>query len=218
MRHDRAASALADGVVETIAEAVQLQRQMERRLSATVVSSEDDADHFDRDDGNDDEEEYITPLAAGDVFDLPDPHTGLSDNAGGGGRFGRRCNLAENDILNDTLQYEPDGEYESLVQKWVADYLVNAQDYIESTDLTRRVNKWRTKITPVLALEEERQSFDIHSYGSKILDSFSNCGDVVPFSIVVSDTSRKEVARTFLSSLMLVSSATSIPGHPLMFR
>uniref|UniRef100_A0A6A7FVC2 Condensin-2 complex subunit H2-like isoform X1 n=3 Tax=Hirondellea gigas TaxID=1518452 RepID=A0A6A7FVC2_9CRUS len=149
-----------------------------------------------------DGEDYGSEAAG--ALDLPDPHTGMLDDDGGGGPAGPNTATA---ALNDTLQYEPDGEYEALVQKWVAEYIVNAQDYIASSDLTRRVNRWRNRVAPVLVLEEARQSFDIHKYGSQILDAFpeDGTGQLIPFRAIVADQPRKEVARLFLSSLMLTN-------------
>lgn len=66
-------------------------------------------------------------------LELPDPHTGLEDE--GGGRAAYRSQ-GEGVQLNDTLQYEPDGEYEALVQQWVAEYIVNAQ--VRRSPLARR--------------------------------------------------------------------------------
>ena len=53
----------------------------------------------------------------------------------------------------------------------VADYVARSHDYIESTDLAKRVAKWHESIGPRLEDVEKRGNFDIHSYGTKILDS-----------------------------------------------
>ena len=187
-------SILEEGVVQTVEEAAVLQEEREKQ-TADVLNDhlEENPQLPDDGDGVSDDLDF----GGGEPFEMPDPHDGI-DWDGGGKKKGLNTSL-----LNDTLQYEPDGEYEALVQKWVADYIIDAQDYIASSDLTHRVNRWRTKISPILALEEERLAFDIHSYGSKILGKFGGIDDVVPFKEVVSGMPKNEVARAFLSSLML---------------
>jgi condensin-2 complex subunit H2 len=38
------------------------------------------------------------------------------------------------------------------------------------SELAVRVSSWRSRIDPILAAEEDRSAFDIHDYGSKILE------------------------------------------------
>lgn len=38
------------------------------------------------------------------------------------------------------------------------------------SELAVRVSGWRSRIDPILAAEEDRSAFDIHTYGSKILE------------------------------------------------
>ncbi|XP_018016915.1 condensin-2 complex subunit H2 isoform X2 [Hyalella azteca] len=194
LRQRRVCAAAPDGAPERIAETDNLQQH-------DAPFGLDDDDDIAADAALDVDDAEMVPNLS---FDLPDPHTGLlgDDDVGRSGRDRVNPSAAH----NDTLQYEPDGEYEALVQQWVAEYIVNAQDSIASSELVKRVSKWRSKISPVLALEEERQAFDIHAYGDKILRSFtSDVGEVLPFRNIVSGLQRNEVARMFLSSLMLAN-------------
>ncbi|XP_047498252.1 condensin-2 complex subunit H2-like isoform X2 [Penaeus chinensis] len=128
---------------------------------------------------------------------LPEPHDGTRDVEGGSG----------NKRLNESQFDEPGSDYEALVQKWVADYITTAQGQVNSSELARRVNKWRDNITPKLNEEEERKTFDIHSYGSQVLSYFPENGrkQTVPFSQIAQNHDSKEVSRLFLSCLMLAN-------------
>lgn len=128
---------------------------------------------------------------------LPEPHDGTRDVEGGSG----------NKRLNESQFDEPGSDYEALVQKWVADYITTAQGQVNSSELARRVNKWRENITPKLNEEEGRRTFDIHSYGSQVLSYFPENGrkQTVPFSQIAQNHDSKEVSRLFLSCLMLAN-------------
>ncbi|KAF2354588.1 Condensin-2 complex subunit H2 C-terminal [Trinorchestia longiramus] len=185
------AEKVCEGVTEAVVDGLQ-------QLPLGEEAAYDDVGDDDDDDGGGD----MGPAIA---FDLPDPHSGLLEDEGGGG--GSRRSSVPPSSLNDTLHYEAEGEYEALVQQRVVEYLINAQDYIASSDLTRRVNKWRSKITPILTLEETRQAFDIHGYGDQILRCFTTNGpeECIPFRNIVTGMQRNEVSRMFLSSLMLAN-------------
>jgi hypothetical protein len=93
------------------------------------------------------------------------------------------------------------------------------------SQLQVRVSTWRQRIDPVLAAEEERNAFDIHTYGSRLLDSLGTAvvtaaGDgageaaeeeeaaaaAVPFArLVAAAHDRHEVSRTFAAMLQLVN-------------
>ncbi|XP_064119386.1 condensin-2 complex subunit H2-like [Macrobrachium nipponense] len=127
--------------------------------------------------------------------------------------------LETNKRLTDSQFDEPGSEYEALVQKWVSEYITNAQDHVNSSDLTKRVNKWREAILPKLEDEERRREFDIHSYGSQVLGFFPENGrkQTIPFQSVAKNQEAPEVSRLFLSCLMLANTYNvqlndSIPG------
>ena len=97
--------------------------------------------------------------------------------------------------------------YEELVQRRVAEYLSAAQEYVQSTELSRRVARWQEAVLPRLEREEKRSEFNIHDYGSQILQRFPQgaAKTTVPFAEIVQGEDAPEVARYLLSSLMLVS-------------
>ena len=98
--------------------------------------------------------------------------------------------------------------YEELVMKRVADYVAQSQDYIQSTDLAKRVRIWHESLAPKLEEVEKRGDFDIHQYGSKILDKFppdSRKTSLDFCQVIEKSSSQEEVARLFLSSLMLAN-------------
>merc|ERR1712008_282509 len=51
-------------------------------------------------------------------------------------------------------------------------YVAQSQDYIQSTDLAKRVRIWHETLGPKLELVEQRGGFDIHEYGTKVLSKF----------------------------------------------
>ena len=124
--------------------------------------------------------------------------------------------LPEPDLLDNDSIGTPQGDpaepseqntYEELVMKRVADYVAQSQEYIQSTDLARRVRVWHETLAPKLEEVEKRGDFDIHQYGSKILDNFPKDGRkaTLDFCQVARGTSAEEVSRLFLSSLMLAN-------------
>ena len=68
-------------------------------------------------------------------------------------------------------QQQPDS-YEDLVLKRVSEYVAQSQDYIQSTELAKRVRIWHENLGPKLEEVEKRGDFDIHAYGTQILDKF----------------------------------------------
>eukprot|EP00795_Rhopilema_esculentum_P011507 gene11507-21724_t len=52
-------------------------------------------------------------------------------------------------------------------------YIDEAENYAQQTELSKRVKEWQEKILPVLEEEEKHGSYDIHQYGTEILESFS---------------------------------------------
>ena len=104
--------------------------------------------------------------------------------------------------------------YEELVSKRVAAYVQQSQQYIESTDLAKRVRIWHESIAPKLEAVERRGDFDVHAYGTKIMDHFdqNNGGNPAKsakttynFKELVVGKEKEEVARYFLSTLMLAN-------------
>ncbi|XP_067129705.1 condensin-2 complex subunit H2 [Centruroides vittatus] len=97
--------------------------------------------------------------------------------------------------------------YETLVQKYVENYLSSAAQYCQITELARRVNEWEDKIQPKLQEEEKHEPFDIHVYGTRILDCYSNNNrkQTVNFSTMCKKKKRWEICRYFLATLQLAN-------------
>jgi len=98
--------------------------------------------------------------------------------------------------------------YEELVMKRVAAYVAQSQDYIQSTDLAKRVRIWHETLGPKLELVEQRGGFDIHEYGTKVLSKFPKDSrkTTIDFCDIGEGNTPEEVSRLFLSSLMLANS------------
>ena len=158
----------------------------------------DDGDNDDRDDGSIDEN--ILPNEDELVNEpMPDPHEPTREWLE---------HLPQPPPTPPETQFEEEVDsYEKLVIQRVAEYVAQSQDYIASTDLAKRVATWHDSIGPRLDAVEKRGNFDIHQYGSKILDHFpeGNAKTTITFIELAQGKEREEVARYFLSSLMLAN-------------
>ena len=160
-----------------------------------------------------------------DDYPMPDPHEGGIAALVPEDAFHEEVFSGAKNGANDMEPLTQNGvdSYEELVMKRVAEFVAQSQDYIESTDLAKRVAKWHESIGPRLDAVEKRGNFDIHQYGSKILDHFpdGNAKTTILFQELVQNEEREEVARYFLSSLMLANThnvevSNVTPGYPVM--
>jgi len=139
------------------------------------------------------------------------------DFAGGTSQDDDNLNLDQHDnVITPPLPVEEDAAhtgqqggdtYEELVMKRVAEYVQQSQEYLESTDLARRVSRWHESVRPRLEAVERRRAFDVHGYGSKIISHFPS-GErktTLAFRDAVDGQDREEVCRYFLSTLMLAN-------------
>lgn len=112
---------------------------------------------------------------------------------------------ADENIKSENIQVV--SSYETLVQKYVENYLSNAAQYCQITELARRVNEWEDKIQPKLQEEEKHEPFDIHVYGTRILDCYgdNNRKQTVSFSSMCKKKERWEICRYFLATLQLAN-------------
>merc|ERR1719348_719820 len=148
--------------------------------------------------------------------DLPNPHLG-----GDMGSF----------VMEDfgpVHDHNKEGDsYEDLVAKRVAEFVQKSQDFLKSSELTLRVAKWHDMIGPRLDKVEQRKAFDVHAYGTHVLNSFNDTlgknseNNPVDFVDVVSGKRAEEVARYFLSTLMLANTenvkiGTKIGTDPML--
>lgn len=74
----------------------------------------------------------------------------------------------------------------------------------EQLEMRKRVQVWHDNLRPVLEEEEKRTAFDIHEYGTRLLNCFETKGDQKSFKELAGGLEQEEVARYFLSTLMMV--------------
>ncbi|KAJ8023589.1 Condensin-2 complex subunit H2 [Holothuria leucospilota] len=145
-------------------------------------------DHFDED-GD------AGMMGGFDGMEFDDLGAGL--DAPGGNEFSQHSG---SDLVTD---------YENLVREYVAAYMASAEEYAQVTELSKRVQQWEDKLTPILKREEEQGFFDIHEYGTTVLSRLQKCTnkttDKVQFSKVVEDTEIYDISRMFLATLQLAN-------------
>ena len=124
-----------------------------------------------------------------DDFDalLPDPHLGGDVGALVVGEVEEPLGRgAENDSLS----------YEGLVARKVEEFALRSQEYMRSSELSKKVANWHEMIGPRLESLEKRKAFDVHAYGSKVINK---CEDQekteVPFKDVIRGEKKEEVCR-----------------------
>ncbi|GLD98898.1 hypothetical protein PINS_up007616 [Pythium insidiosum] len=130
-----------------------------------------------------------------------------------------------------------DGErplsYEEICRQHLEAFMRGTEQYIRETDLTRQVNDWQDKLTPILKEQDRHPPFDIHRYGQSILENLemetssqktttkkkakkpptdeqdddqdADARPTVPFDALVGGLQQFEVCRMFLASLQLAN-------------
>ena len=88
-------------------------------------------------------------------------------------------------------------------------YLLEADQYFEQSDLTRRVAEWSRRLEPLLDEQEKRPPFDISEYGEKLIENFGDSFSeeskpIASFTELVKPVEPYEVARNFAALLELV--------------
>lgn len=93
--------------------------------------------------------------------------------------------------------------------------ILNSEKYIqtvaEAKELIEKVNNWHRKLRPILIESEKRNHFDIHAYGTEIIDSFGSEESTttetpkINFAQVMENKQQDFTARYFLSMLMLAN-------------
>lgn len=61
--------------------------------------------------------------------------------------------------------------FEELCRAHIKAFSVGSERYAIDTHLSRRINEWQTKISPILQEEKNRTEFDVHEYGRRIICS-----------------------------------------------
>lgn len=75
----------------------------------------------------------------------------------------------------------------------------------EMQSLVEKVNRWHTHLKPILKEAHEKGHFEIHQYGTRVLESFQTDDIDVSFADVMQNKPEDSIARYFLSTLMLVN-------------
>ena len=118
---------------------------------------------------------------------LPDPHLGGDVGALVVGEVdGPLSRGAENDSLS----------YEELVARQVEEFALRSQEYMRSSELSKKVAKWHEMIGPRLESLEKRKPFDVHAYGSSVISKCEQHQETeVSFLDVIRGEKKEEVSR-----------------------
>ncbi|ESN93233.1 hypothetical protein HELRODRAFT_186121 [Helobdella robusta] len=106
--------------------------------------------------------------------------------------------------MNDVFE----SSYESAIKKHLDQFILNAECYAKTTELSRKVMEWEDKILPCLLEQEQQKPFNVHEYEAEIinkLSSLSSSNGPVDFSKVVANENSEEICRYFMSALHLVN-------------
>jgi len=118
-------------------------------------------------------------------------------------------NDRDNEYLIDTNQNEEDNQmnqdnYEELCRAHIEKYITDSEQYVQETELSKRVNQWSEKLKPLLTKQEKREKFNIKTYTERLLDSFSD--KEVSFQDLIKVKEPYEVCRQFITLLHLSNS------------
>ncbi|XP_038047041.1 condensin-2 complex subunit H2-like [Patiria miniata] len=138
----------------------------------------------------------------------------VDDDEGGGGFDGMAGDFGAVDRSGGEFPSTQEivTSYEELVRKHVEAYMISAQQYTQVTELGRRVQAWEDRISPILHREEKFGFFDIHEYGTIVLDRLEEVekkeqktGQAIPFSKLMEDRHAHDISRLFLATLQLAN-------------
>ncbi|XP_077518024.1 condensin-2 complex subunit H2-like isoform X2 [Amblyomma americanum] len=96
--------------------------------------------------------------------------------------------------------------YQRLVHTYLQEFHEPLSE-CQLSDLQKRVAEWETRIRPLLDIEEERESFNIRTYCSRVLDHFSDAPSkqTLYFRQICQGRPVWEVSRYFASTLQLAN-------------
>ncbi|XP_053671454.1 uncharacterized protein LOC128721699 [Anopheles nili] len=145
--------------------------------------------------------------------------SGISDTVESGGKdtnSDSACSLTA--IDEDSDAYDGDAQQEAVVT------MGNQQPKKEHTDASNariqqsmneakerfdKVSQWHRKLKPILLESEKRNHFDIHAYGTQIIDTFDRNAplgvEAITLEKVLHNQPPHSTARFFLSMLMLAN-------------
>jgi condensin-2 complex subunit H2 len=118
------------------------------------------------------------------------------------------CDIVSNRgelILSELRQHKT---FEELCREHIKELAKKAEKYAAETQLSKRVGLWQSQIIPVLADEEKRPDFEIHSHGRSIIEQLvqeqkKTDRNKFDFQLLVKDCEPYGVCRSFISALML---------------
>uniref|UniRef100_A0A0M3K7H1 Kleisin, abnormal closure, protein 2 (inferred by orthology to a C. elegans protein) n=1 Tax=Anisakis simplex TaxID=6269 RepID=A0A0M3K7H1_ANISI len=111
----------------------------------------------------------------------------------------RRTNT--NDITLAAISNEM--TFDEILKCYMQKYWAASEE--TTSKLCQRVQKWETKLLPILEEEERRREFSIHEYGSEILNAFKDIGQTISFEELMKRKPWFECCRYLLSVLMLAN-------------
>ncbi|OMO53612.1 Non-SMC condensin II complex, subunit H2-like protein [Corchorus capsularis] len=130
---------------------------------------------------------------------------------------------------NDMYDHEDplsQASLEDLCRSHLDALLASIAENEKQTELAARVSSWKQNIEHNLEEQESHPPFDIHEYGERILDKLSLEADsrnAMPFTNVVQDQEKHDVARTFSALLQLVNNGdvaldkSGLPGESVCY-
>ncbi|WIA33974.1 hypothetical protein OEZ86_007069 [Tetradesmus obliquus] len=149
----------------------------EEREQQALLLEGDDADAGAGDYGGDGYEDDGADgfAAGGDLLGGASLLEAAAEAEGGGLRpWAALAGASRGDGAPDWLGGAEDGSgepsYEELCRSHIESLIAAAAAQQVQSELAVRVSGWRSRIDPILAAEEDRSAFDIHTYGSKILE------------------------------------------------
>lgn len=95
------------------------------------------------------------------------------DQGGGDDRFdsapaSRYMDTSGDDIRNDD---DPDRplSYDDICRQHIKTFMQGSEKYVRETNLSKQVNDWQVKLTPILKEQDQHPPFDIHTCGRNII-------------------------------------------------
>ncbi|CAG9530303.1 unnamed protein product [Cercopithifilaria johnstoni] len=94
--------------------------------------------------------------------------------------------------------------YQDLLKVHLQKYWSSAEE--TTSKLCKRVQQWEEKVQPLLEEEETRREFNIHQYGTELLEQYEDIGQTKTFAELMENVStRYDISRYCLASLMLAN-------------
>lgn len=97
--------------------------------------------------------------------------------------------------------------YEELCRYHIEKHIIESQQYIQESDLTKRVTQWNQRIEPILLEQENRKPFDIKEYGTEFIDTFPDKDKSKEYKLetIMANKEPFEICRYFTAMLQLIN-------------